>query len=99
MINPGEKYFLVTNDKTILQWFQLCINHHLLATNKNLHKIKYTDNLTCTFCAEQVETIHHLLWDCKHTKVMIQDLKSWLADNNIFINIHNRNTISVWALQ
>ena len=78
--------FLVTNDKT-LQWFQLRINHHILATNKYLHKIKYIDNPTCTFCAEQVETIHHLLWDCKHTKVLIQDLKSWLADNNIFINI------------
>ena len=67
--------------------FQLRINHHILATNKYLHKIKYIDNPTCTFCAEQVETIHHLLWDCKHTKVLIQDLKSWLADNNIFINI------------
>ena len=94
------------NDKT-LQWFQLRINHHILATNKYLHKIKYIDNPTCTFCAEQVETIHHLLWDCKHTKVLIQDLKSWLADNNIFINIteipflfglHNKSTSIVEQL-
>ena len=62
-------------------------NHHILAKNQFLHKVKYIDNASCSFCADQEETIHHLLWERKHTKALIKELRKWLSDNNIFINV------------
>ena len=44
--------FSITKD-TALQWYQTRINHHILATNQFLHKIKYIDNASCSFCADQ----------------------------------------------
>ena len=92
--------FSIIKDTTS-QWYQTRINHHILATNQFLHKIKYIDNPLCSFCADQDETIHHLLWDCNYTKALIQELRKWLSDNNILINIdeipfifglYNKNT-------
>ena len=78
--------FSITKD-TALQWYQTRINHHILATNQFLHKIKYIDNASCSFCAEQEESIYHLLWECKYTKALLEELRKWLSDNNIFINV------------
>ena len=63
------------------------LNHHILATNQFLHKIKYIDNASCSFCADQEESIYHLLWECKHTKALIEELRKWPSDNNILINV------------
>ena len=48
--------FEITNNTT-LQWFQSCINHNKLVTNKYLHKIKLINNPTCSFYAKESETV------------------------------------------
>ena len=58
-----------------------------LSTKKILHKMNYIENPSCSFSADQEETIYHLLWECKHTKALIQELRKRLTDNNIFINV------------
>ena len=50
--------FSITKD-TALQWYQTRINHHILTTNQFLHKMKYIDNASCSFCADQEESIYH----------------------------------------
>ena len=49
--------------------------------------MNYIENPSCSFSADQEETIYLLLWECKHTKALIQELRKRLTDNNIFINV------------
>ena len=65
---------------TKLQIFQYQILHNILVTNSKLvyYKIK-TSNL-CTFCNESKETIIHLFFECKKTKLLFIDLMKWLGD-------------------
>ena len=65
---------------TKLQMFQYQILHNILVTNSKLvyYKIK-TSNL-CTFCNESKETIIHLFFECKKTKLLFIDLMKWLGD-------------------
>ena len=57
------------------------------ATNQFLHTRKYIDNTSCSFFADQEETIYPLLWECKHTKALIQEIRKWLSYNNKFISV------------
>ena len=45
---------------TQLRWFQTCINHEILVTNKYLNQIKTIDSPDCTFCSTNEESIEHL---------------------------------------
>ena len=40
---------------TKLRWFQTCINHKILVTNKFLNQIKMTDSPNCSFCGNNEE--------------------------------------------
>ena len=51
-----------------LQWFQICINHNILITNKRLQYMGIKDDPLCTICKTHVETTVHLLRDCSITK-------------------------------
>ena len=42
---------------TKLHWFQLRINHNILATNYFLKKFKIIDDANCNFCQKENETI------------------------------------------
>ena len=52
--------FKITSN-TSLQWFQTCMNHNILPTNKCLHKIKIIDKPLCSFWSKELETIRHHL--------------------------------------
>ena len=81
--------FKITSN-TSLQWFQTCINHNILPTNKFLHKIKIIDNLLCSFCSKEFEIIRHLLWECEYTQKLCYDFKTWRSENNIFLKTANK---------
>ena len=65
----------------ILQWFQIRINHRILATNYLLEKMKIRNSNLCSYCKLQPKTIIHLFFNCPQTAVFWNDLEH-------LINIH-----------
>ena len=70
--------------------FQTRINYNMLATNNFLHRIKYIKDPMCSFCAKEPERIRHLLWECEHTKKLLDDVKNWCSVNNIHIGTEEK---------
>lgn len=73
----------ITTKYSVLRWFQICINHNVLVTNKLLHHMKIKNNSVCTFCKLEDETISHLLWKCNKTQEFIKAVTTWLQKFNI----------------
>ena len=48
--------------------FQYKVLNYILYTNDRLFKIGYVSNPNCTFCKENRETIHHILFECSFSK-------------------------------
>ena len=82
--------FRITRDTT-MQWFQIRINHNILATNKFLTKIKIINDPKCSFCSQEDETIEHLLWECEHVQKFLHDTISWLNDQNIHLDLNEKS--------
>jgi hypothetical protein len=49
-----------------------------IGTNTFLYKIKVKDNVFCTFCQEDEETIEHLFWNYEIVQAFIDEIDSWL---------------------
>ena len=60
-------YPMKTTKNCTRHWFQICISHNILITNKRLQYLGIKDDPLCTFCKTYVTTVH-LLWDCSITK-------------------------------
>ena len=73
-----------------LQWFQICINHNILITNKRLQYMGIKDDPLCTFCKTHVETTVHLLWNCSITKDFFKSFLSWLRSFHIHIELSEK---------
>ena len=65
-----------TTKDTKLKLLQYKISHRRVATNQFLQKIHIKDNSYCTFCNSEVETISHLFYHCRHSKIVLSYLKS-----------------------
>ena len=80
--------------ETKLRDFQYKINNKILVTNSFLYKINKTDNLSCSYCGEQPEKIHHLFLRCPRVKTFWIELKTWLSTNiNLEISLDDRNIL------
>ena len=75
---------------TALLWFQICINHNILVTNKLLYQMKINENGLCSFCQTNNETIIHLFWQCNKTQQFITNVKEWLMKYNIQCDINEK---------
>ena len=73
---------------TKLRWFQTCINHRILVTNKFLFQIKVIDSPKCSFCGDTEETIDHVLWNCLKTKRFLQELTERFQEMRISLNLN-----------
>ncbi len=65
-----SKYFIMNKKcsvNTYLFNFQYRFLHRVIPTNDFLHKIHLIDTNLCTFCRSDVETVHHLFYDCNIT--------------------------------
>ena len=71
-------------------WFQICINHNILVTNKLLYQMKTNENGLCSFCQTNNETIIHLFWQCNKTQQFITNVKEWLMKYNIQCDINEK---------
>ena len=77
-----------------LQWFQICINHNILITNKRLQYMGIKDDPLCTFCKTRVETTVHLLWDCSIAKDFFKSFLSWPRSFHIHIELSEKLFLS-----
>ena len=66
-----------TND-TKLHWLQFRIIHSILTTNRSVSKFRQDQNPMCSFCNTHSETIHHLMWNCTHTKTFWNELSNYI---------------------
>ena len=72
-----------------LKWFQLRILYKALPTNRYLFLRKVVDDINCTFCKNNEETITHLLWYCPRVQHFWNDFVELLKSN--CMHIHNLN--------
>ena len=79
-----------------LQWFQICINHNILVTNKLLQQMKIKNDALCTFCQTSNESIVHLFWQCNKTQQFIRSVTAWLNTFGIHCDISEKYFIFGW---
>ena len=78
---------------TKLRWFQTCINHKILATNKFLYQIKTIDSPNCSFCSTNEESIEHLFWKCSKTQQFLKEVTEKFQEMNISLILNESNFI------
>ena len=72
---------------TKLRWFQTCINHKILATNKLLNQMKMVDSPTCSLCGNNEESIEHLFWKCPNTQQFSNEVKDKFQEIGVLLNL------------
>ena len=78
---------------TKLRWFQTCINHKILATNKFLYQIKTVDSPNCSFCSTNEESIEHLFLKYSKTQQFLKKVTEKFQEISISLNLNERNLI------
>ena len=73
--------FRITRD-TYIQWFQTRIIHRILATNSLLFKMKIVNDILCTFCLSEEETLVHLFWNCNVVQTLLNCVKNVISTGN-----------------
>ena len=88
----------ITKD-TNLKWFQLRIQHRILATNTFLTKIGIKQDNKCTFCKNAQETLIHLFYDCEIINCFWQNLADWLKNNcTHIVDLQLSKTDIIWGV-
>ena len=70
-----------------LRWFQMRLLHRILPTEKYLHSCKIVESPLCSFCKAENETIDHLFFQCRKTKLLWDRLLALINDK--CIHVHN----------
>ena len=68
--------FLITKDSKLIA-FQYNIIHHILPTNSSFFRAGISENVTCTLCKTEKQTINHLLFPCSESSAFWQEFTSW----------------------
>ena len=72
-----------------LQVLQYKLLHRTLVTNRHLFFWKIKDNDNCSFCSTESETYIHLFYECTHSRIYWNKIKTWVRTHtgiNIIIN-------------
>jgi hypothetical protein len=90
--NDFKQYFTLAHkavQDTKLQSFQYKILNRILPCNESLHKMKLKLSSKCDTCKE-TETLEHLLYLCKETKLFWKYLVNWMDSGlyKYFIIMH-----------
>ena len=90
-------FFLNYRKSTIsnhLKDFQYKILNGYLALNPLLQKMHVKDSSKCSFCHQEKETIAHIFFTCKYTKIILESFDIWIAVSGINgFNISEKNII------
>ncbi|KAH3784623.1 hypothetical protein DPMN_162584 [Dreissena polymorpha] len=73
--------------ESTLRNFQYNYIHRIIATNKYLFKCKLSNSNLCDFCSENIETIEHLFWECKHIQPIWNQLVSFLEQQQLNVKL------------
>lgn len=73
--------------ETKCHYFQFRFIHRILPTNEFLFKIGILENNKCSLCNEEIETMKHLMWTCKHVTSFWKGVADWLKELDIILNI------------
>ena len=75
-----------TTQSTKLREFQYKVLNRIVYINNLLHKIGNVNSPLCYFCQSEIETLEHMLFDCRHVNDFWKD---------IYMLLRNQNTASV----
>ena len=73
---------------TKLRNFQFKFLHRIIPTNKSLFKYKLVNSNICDICNMNIDSIKHLFWECPHVQHFWNELKNYLNELNIDINLN-----------
>ena len=81
-ISQSFKYHHLRYKDTYLKYIQLRTLHHRFYTNNLLHKMGIKHSNLCTFCAEQQDSVSHMLLFCSKSKSidLWRSVKTWIQD-------------------
>ena len=72
-----------------LQWLHYRIVNRTVATNTFLYRIGKADNIVCTFCRQENETLIHALWSCDTVQRFIREVQHSIQTKyNILLEIN-----------
>ena len=75
----------LTNVDFKMRWVQIQIHRHILPTNYSVNKYRPDVDPLCSFCAQSLESIYHLFWQCSKVQALWEHLKSLLIKENIVL--------------
>ena len=79
-IDSLQKVFILPHNVALepyVKAFQYKILNSILYTNTKLYKIGFSICNECTFCQSDLETLHHLLYSCPHSKTFWNEFEQY----------------------
>ena len=71
-----------------LKWFQIRLVHRIIATNAVLMHMGIENDITCSFCRQDQDSINHIFWSCTY-------VGSFWEQFQIVVNARCSNATSV----
>ena len=94
---PGETSLILPHSvafEPYVKAFQYKILNSILFTNVKLHKIGFNENNLCSFCETVPETLHHLLFLCRHSRLFWSNFECyWLSLTNDRIQLSLQDVV------
>ena len=63
----------------------------IIRTNKELYKFSLTNSTLCDFCNTRQDSIYHRFWECECIQQLWNDLKTFLQERHINIELNFKN--------
>ena len=81
-ISQSFKYHHLRYKDTYLKYIRFRTLHHRFYTNDLLHKMGIKHSNLCTFCAEQQDSVSHMLLFCSKSKSidLWRSVRTWIQD-------------------
>ena len=54
--------------QTELKWFQIRLVHRIIAANVVLMHMGIKNDITCSFCRQDRDSINHIFWSCTYVR-------------------------------
>ena len=76
-----------TSNDMKLRDFQYRYLNRIVPTNKFLSKCQIVRSSLCDFCNMEIETMHHLFWECRHVLFFWTKFRDFFEANGFDISI------------
>ena len=55
-----------------LKWFKIRLVHRVIATNVVLTHMGIENDVTCSFCQKEQDSINHIFWSCTYVRSFLE---------------------------